>query len=661
MQTVVVDQLVGQVLGNYRVEHLMGQGRVNAVYLARHLENESSVAVTLYILPEKYSSEARQRFLQRFRKEGASLVALRHEHILPVHDFGEYQGYPYLVTPYMMNGSLADLVKNEGRLGHERVVEILEHIVAGLEYAHASNVVHGTLKPANIVLNAEQKMQVAGFGLMHILQKRGIASSEQPYEHLYSIGDTFLAAPEYLAPEIVQGQSIDTRSDVYALGIILFELFAGNVPFTGNTPIETARKHVDQAMPLLRTCYPDIPIAISSVVNQALDRDPARRFQGVGELAEAFAQASLGARNSRSTYKVRNSEDLEATQLERPSSSKDRTHSTSSWQFSPPILISKLEAIPSQNKEKAVQPRSTKPTASNTSSWQFQPSIVTDDLSEAETSRQTDGSIERVSALPPVNNKVYEVSKPPSKPSARTSLADPQQSLPGVSAKEQDEAAAAWWSQPQDSVFLSNKAAAWERPLDDGYGQSYADPVPASRQRSSSKRGRRGGMKAGRRKVVAMLAAGGVVVIGGALLVVANRNTTQMANTALQSTTTQGANVPMTGGAGKQVSAAGQKTANGKVAGSTNQTKNTAVAFTNPANQKDSLLMHLSTGTFAAFERACTHVGVNVNYDPGTHTLICPAHGAIFNAATGAVMQGPATRPLPKVAVRVNGDGTITV
>ena len=135
-----------------------------------------------------------------------------------------------------------------------------------------------------------------------------------------------------------------------------------------------------------------------------------------------------------------------------------------------------------------------------------------------------------------------------------------------------------------------------------------------------------------------------------------------MANTALQSNTTQGVSVPMTGGTGThQANAVGQKTANGKVIGSTKQAKNTAVAFTNPTDQKDSLLMHLTTGTFSAFERGCTHEGVNVNYDLGTHTLVCPAHGAIFNAATGAVIQGPATKPIPKVTIRVNGDGTITV
>jgi serine/threonine protein kinase/Rieske Fe-S protein len=662
MQTVVVDNLVGQVLGTYRVERLMGQGRVNAVYLARHLENESTVAVTLYILPEKFSSEARQRFMQRFRKEGSALVALRHEHILPVHDFGEYQGYPYLVTPYMMNGSLADLLKREGRLDHEYVGEILEQIVAGLEYAHARKVVHGTLKPANIVLDAEQKMQVAGFGLMHILQKRGIEASEQPYAHLYSIVDTFLAAPEYLAPEIVQGQSIDTRSDVYALGIILFELLAGKVPFTGSTPIETARKHVDQAIPLLRTQHPDIPIAISSVVNQALDRDPARRFQRAGELAEAFAQASLGATSSHNAYKVQGSTNRAATQSDRSSSSKGRSQSTGSWQFSPPIMTNQVESVPSQNKDRAAQPRSTKPATGNTDSWQFLPPVVTGDLPAIDMSKQTDGYVERVSAVPPANDRVYEVPKPAPKPAARAPYASSQQSMPGISSKEQDEAAAAWWSQPQEPVFLGDDAAAWDKQPDYSYGQPYSPPAPTRRPRTTGRRGR-GGVKPGRRKVVAMIAAGGVAVIGGGVLVAANKNMMQMANAVLKPNNTQGtkAQIAATGGNGKQMSVAGQKAQNGKVVGSAAQAKNTAVAFTNPADQKASLLMHLPTGTFTAFERGCTHEGVNVNYDPGTHTLVCPAHGAIFDSATGAVIQGPATKPIPKVTVRVNGDGTITV
>lgn len=155
--------------------------------------------------------------------------------------------------------------------------------------------------------------------------------------------------------------------------------------------------------------------------------------------------------------------------------------------------------------------------------------------------------------------------------------------------------------------------------------------------------------------MVALLAAGGVAVLGGGLLVAANNHATQMANTAL-SGTAQGANASMNG-----ASVIGQKTANGKVIALAKMAVNSSMNFTNPTDQKDSVLMHLPTGVFTAFERGCTHEGVNVNYDKGTHTLICPAHGAIFNASTGAVIQGPATKPIPKVTVRVNGDGTITV
>jgi nitrite reductase/ring-hydroxylating ferredoxin subunit len=416
-------------------------------------------------------------------------------------------------------------------------------------------------------------------------------------------------------------------------------------------------------MPLLRTSNPHIPVAISSVVNQALDRDPTRRFQRAGELAEAFAQASFGARGTRGAYNGQGAVDLNATQLERPSGLMGRAQSTGSWQFSPPILTGKLEAIPGQSSGNAAPPQSAKPAPGKADSRRLQPPVVTDNLPGAQTSRQTDGYVERVRPAPPMDDRIYEIPKPAAKPSSRNSRPQPPQSMPGISSKDQEAAAAAWWSQPQEPVLLGNEAANWDRQADYGYGQPYEDQVPVRRQRTSDKRGRggRSSMKPGRRKVVALLAAGGVAVIGGGLLVNANRNTTQMANQALKSNTTQGVNVPMTGGTGNKANAAGQKATNGTVIGSTKQAKNTAVAFMNPADQKDSLLMHLTTGTFTAFERACTHEQVNVNYDMGTHTLVCPAHGAIFDAATGAVIQGPATKAIPKVTVRVNTDGSITV
>ncbi len=210
MQRASVDQLVGQNIGMYRVERSLGRGRVNAVFLARHPAHKNPVALTTFIVPEQFPPESHQRFHQRFRKEAARLIALRHPRILPVYEYGEYLGDPYLVTPYMAGGSLADLLKHRGRLHH---VEVLD------------------------VLSNQSQMLVAGFGLKTILQMRGIGADERSYGHLLSIVGTLLTSAEYVAPEVVQGQLEDARSDIYSLGTILFEMLTGKPPFTGKNPL----------------------------------------------------------------------------------------------------------------------------------------------------------------------------------------------------------------------------------------------------------------------------------------------------------------------------------------------------------------------------------------------------------------------------------------
>jgi len=237
MQRASVDQLVGQNIGMYRVERSLGRGRVNAVFLARHPAHKNPVALTTFIVPEQFPPESHQRFHQRFRKEAARLIALRHPRILPVYEYGEYLGDPYLVTPYMAGGSLADLLKRRGRLHHAEVLDVLQPVVAGLAYAHEGGLVHGTLKPSNIVLSNQSQMLVAGFGLKTILQMRGIGADERSYGHLLSIVGTLLTSAEYVAPEVVQGQLEDARSDIYSLGTILFEMLTGKPPFTGKNPL----------------------------------------------------------------------------------------------------------------------------------------------------------------------------------------------------------------------------------------------------------------------------------------------------------------------------------------------------------------------------------------------------------------------------------------
>jgi serine/threonine-protein kinase len=339
MQISSLDQLVGQNLGAYRVERLLGRGHVNAVYLAYHARQNSPVALVMFVLPEKFSLEARRYFLLRFREEASRLTALRQPHILPVYDYGEYAGSPYLVTPYMTNGSLADLLKRRGRFHYADVLDVLQQVVAGLAYAHRKGVFHGALKPANIVFNDQQQMLVAGFGLTQILQMRGMEQAKRPYEHLFSIAGTFLTAAEYIAPEVVEGQPADARTDIYALGIILFELLSGKTPFTGTDPLEVAMKHVQQPVLSLHTQCPDLPLALAAIVNQALDRDPARRFQRVDELAEAFAQvsAALPENGPNKTVRARRGAELQETPA--------IGYVFGNWQLLPPIITDKVVAV----------------------------------------------------------------------------------------------------------------------------------------------------------------------------------------------------------------------------------------------------------------------------------------------------------------------------
>src|SRR5450432_2458378 len=379
MQTLSVERLVGQTPGSYRVERLMGQGRLSAVYFAQNTLTGLNGALTLFLVPEHFSQDAHARFIQRFSKEAAALTSLQHPHILPVHEYGEYQGYPYLVTPYMTNGSLADIIKRQGRCEYTDVLDILEQMVAALEYAHRKGVIHGTLKPSNIVLNDDQNMLVAGFGLMHMLQMRGVEQDNRSYGHLLSIADTFLAAPEYIAPEIVQGQYIDKRSDIYALGIILFELLSGKPPFSGQKPLDIAKMHVEQSIPSLRMLYPDIPMAVVSVVNQALDRDPARRFQSASELAEAFAQAAIGAsgRMQRIDQTSLTTSKKNGAMPETPANG----YATGNWQLQPPIVTGKVTSVnlpPHKSVPPPVQ------AAGSTDSWQFLPPVVTGHLEALE-------------------------------------------------------------------------------------------------------------------------------------------------------------------------------------------------------------------------------------------------------------------------------------
>jgi FtsP/CotA-like multicopper oxidase with cupredoxin domain/serine/threonine protein kinase len=341
MQVLRVDQHVG----SYRIERQLERGHLHISFLARHPAQTEKLILTVFIVPERFSPEARQRFLQRFDTEASALASLRHPHLLPVYDYGEQSGYPYLVTPYMAGGaggSLAGILKQQGRCSPAFTQEALEQIAAGVEYLHSRGVMHGMLMPSNMLLSKNGMVLVAGFGLVSLLQKRGIEDDNRPYASLLSIADTFPGKPEYLAPELAQGYSIDIRSEVYASGVMLFELLAGRPPFSAAPLVEIGAQ---RSMLFLHQLCPDLPVEFESIVNEALAHDPAQRFQRVSELAAAFSEAYAGTKR----YSKGNNGSSAIPSALIPTSQQkeglEESTSEGAWQFISPIISGKLPAI----------------------------------------------------------------------------------------------------------------------------------------------------------------------------------------------------------------------------------------------------------------------------------------------------------------------------
>lgn len=653
MQTIAIDQLVGQVVGEreqYRLERLLGRNRLSIVYRARECVSQQLAAFTFFLLPERFSDETQQRFLRRFMKEAAGLITLQHPRILPTYAYGEYSGNPYLATPYMTNGSLADKVKQQGRLHHIEVLEILKQVAEGLEYAHGRGVVHGTLKPANMVFNDEQEIQVAGFGLMHILQAKGIEPRDTAYEHLVSIAGTFLIAPEYAAPEVVEGLFVDPRSDIYALGAILFELLSGTPIFQGADPYAVAQMQINQVPPSLRTLCPDIPLSLAAVVNQALMKDPDQRFQRISELVEAFTECSLGATDPRMQMLYKGIQ----------SDSAD-TKENGNWQFVPPIVTGKLPAFRqtgpiSLPRTSALKPQE-QPAAHAT------PARPVANVAPAQPAVRPSPVVlpEPAASAPAASPKPPRVHvQPVARPAA----------VPPVRVQEEAMPSLPWWvstpaQQEPEQPPLRLPASPTEYPA---RARAVSNEPPLRISPSTSKRKSRGTRQpkgrsgVSRRTVLATLAGGGVVAAG--VLLATKMNLAGLNGTAFTT-------APTTNTTGKQQTTGTSHTApakntaaghTGMVIADKNTPLNTAIPFITQADGKSNLLVHLPNGQFVAYRQACTHEQVSVHYDPGTHTFVCPAHGAIFDPANkGAVLQGPATLPLPMVAIRINADGTITV
>ncbi len=281
-----VEALSGMVLGTCKLEKLIGRGGVGAVFLAQQSRPKRQVAVKV-LLPMTTSQPSQHAaFLERFRRETDAAALLGHPNIVPVHEYGERDGLAYLVMTYISGGTLRDELDHEGRLPLTQVVSYLEQMASALDFAHERGVIHRDIKPANILLTPEKRLLLTDFGLVKIITEGHISSNP-----LSEFGMP-MGTPDYMSPEqVLGGEAVDTRADIYSLGVLVYHMVTGTVPFTGDTPMKVALQHLHNSPPSPRILRPDLPIAAEQVILRAMARLPENRYPHARNFASAFRQA----------------------------------------------------------------------------------------------------------------------------------------------------------------------------------------------------------------------------------------------------------------------------------------------------------------------------------------------------------------------------------
>jgi serine/threonine protein kinase len=258
-------------VGRYEVAGVLGRGATAVVYLARHTELDRYVALK-ELKPELADDPT---VAERFLLEAQLAATLAHPNVVTVHDFFEHEGIPYIAMEHFERGTLRPFV---GRLDRDEVFTVLQGLLAGLEHAESKEVVHRDLKPENLMVTDGHSIKIADFG---------IAKAYRDAARRTDTG-TVLGSPAYLAPERAQGKGAGPLSDLYSVGIIAYELFAGRPPFIHDEPATIVIDHVQAPVPPLRAQRPDLEVGLAEWVHRLLAKDPAKRPQSAAAAREAL-------------------------------------------------------------------------------------------------------------------------------------------------------------------------------------------------------------------------------------------------------------------------------------------------------------------------------------------------------------------------------------
>lgn len=271
-----MSKLIGQNLGRYKILEQIGEGGMATVYKADDTRLERKVAIKI-IRHEAFPPNQLTMMLKRFEREAKALAGLSHPNIVGVIDYGEYEGMPYLVMVYLSGGTFRERIAKP--MPWRNAVRLLIPVARALEYTHEHNIIHRDIKPSNILMTENGQPMLTDFGLVKIFEDKGTTS--------LTASGTGLGTPDYMAPEQWTGEAT-AQSDLYSLGVVLYEMITGRRPYTSDTPAGILLKQVNEPLPLPKRYIPDLPQAVESVLLKALAANPGDRHPDMRSFTDAL-------------------------------------------------------------------------------------------------------------------------------------------------------------------------------------------------------------------------------------------------------------------------------------------------------------------------------------------------------------------------------------
>ncbi len=285
--------MIGRVLsGRYEIQAVVGTGGMAVVYRAWDKTEKRTVAIK--VLRPEYEQDA--EFVRRFSREAEAAAKMSHENIVNLLDVGKDNDMRYIVMEYVPGKTLKDLIRERGRIAPDTAVRMVIRILAAVDHAHKNGIVHRDIKPQNILVDAKGKVKVADFGIARLKTAQTTRVDDKQNSALGSV--------HYFSPEQASGEVADEKSDLYSVGVVLYEMLTGQVPFDGDTAVSVALKHVSEEPRSMRELNPAISRALDEVVMRALAKDGARRYQTAAEFAGDLRKAVVHPRGGFVAYPV---------------------------------------------------------------------------------------------------------------------------------------------------------------------------------------------------------------------------------------------------------------------------------------------------------------------------------------------------------------------